>query len=246
MNKKFAATAFVSLLLSTGAFASASVPWGYSGAKGPAHWSKLSPDYALCDDGKNQSPVNLSKMVRGALPPLDVQYRPGGREVVNNGHTIQVEYAPESGFTVQGHAYELKQFHFHAPAENLIDGKTYPMSVHFVHKDQNGHLAVIAVMFKRGKTNPILATIWKAMPAHSGHKRRLKAPVDAASLLPKQTAYYRYNGSLTTPPCTEGVSWYVMKQPIEASQDQIDRFVEVIHGHNNRPVQPLNARVVIK
>lgn len=207
---------------------------------------ELAPEYATCSAGKNQSPINLTGMVEGDLPALKVNYKAGGNEVLNNGHTIQVNYAPGSTMTVGNRSFELKQFHFHSPSENTIEGHSYPMEAHFVHADKNGNLAVIAVMFKLGKHNSELEKAWARMPEENGQKHALENAVDANILLPHDHAYYRFNGSLTTPPCSEGVNWFVMKFFDAASKEQIEKFVHFMYHDNNRPVQPVNARVVIQ
>lgn len=220
--------------------------WTYAGEAGPQHWGELSPDFAVCRSGKNQSPVNLTGMIDGSLPPLQVEYRRGGNEILNNGHTVQVNYAPGSVIEVGGGRYELKQFHFHAPSENTIEGRSYPLEAHFVHADADGNLAVVAVMFEEGEANGELEKAWSQLPEHSGDRHSLAAAVDAASILPAAHDYYRFNGSLTTPPCSEGVLWLVEKQVQSASKAQIARLAEAIHHPNNRPLQALNARAVLR
>ncbi|MGR1225487.1 carbonic anhydrase [Aeromonas veronii] len=219
--------------------------WAYQGDVGPEHWAKLTPEFGQCS-GSNQSPINLSGLVEAKLAPLALHYQAGGKTVVNNGHTVQVGYAPGSTLQLDGTRFELKQFHFHAPSENLIEGKSYPLEGHLVHVSDKGEIAVVAVMFKAGKANPALAAAWGELPTKVGEIHPLKVPLSAEQLLPKSRDYYRFSGSLTTPPCTEGVRWLVMKQPVEVSQAQIDAFKAVIHHPNNRPVQPLNGRVVLQ
>ncbi|WP_421264279.1 carbonic anhydrase [Aeromonas veronii] len=233
-----------SLLLCPVVFAAAP-HWEYSGEAGPAHWAKLTPEFGQCA-GSNQSPVNLSGLVEAKLAPLVLHYKAGGNTVVNNGHTVQVGYAPGSTLQLDGTRFELKQFHFHAPSENLIEGKSYPLEGHLVHVSDKGEIAVVAVMFEAGKANPVLAAAWSALPAKVGEIQALKVPLSAEQLLPENRDYYRFSGSLTTPPCSEGVRWLVMKQPVEVSQAQIDAFKAVMHHPNNRPVQPLNGRVVLQ
>jgi carbonic anhydrase len=221
--------------------------WGYSGAVGPENWGTLDPKFSLCSSGKNQSPVNLSGLVQAELPALKFDYRPGGHEViVNNGHTIQVNYQPGSSFSVDGRSFELKQFHFHAPSENLVDGKSFPLEAHFVHADSHGNLAVIAVFFEEDGANSELENAFAKMPSQADQESPLNPPVSAAALLPANSNYYRYNGSLTTPPCSEGVAWFVMKQTVTASKEQVEKFAHTMHHSNNRPVQPVNARVLLK
>lgn len=247
MNVKFFALPVLIAGLSVGAVFAAETPhWTYSGHAGPAHWAELSPAFATCGAGRNQSPVDLTNMIEGELAPITFSYQAGGNEVVNNGHTIQVNYRPGSTISLDGHRFELKQFHFHAPSENTINGESFPMEAHFVHADKDGNLAVVALMFKEGNENSELAKAWSKMPRHAGDKAMLSSVADANSLLPADRDYYRFNGSLTTPPCSEGVYWLVMKQPVSASEKQLEQFAHVMHHANNRPVQPLNARMVVK
>ena len=227
-------------------FAGENAHWGYSGYEGPEHWGKLDPKYSACSEGKNQSPVNLAGMIESDLPPITINYQSGGFEILNNGHTIQVNYKPGSTISVNGHEFELKQFHFHSPSENTIEGHSYPMEVHFVHADKEGNLAVIAVMLKTGKKNAELEKAWAHMPDKPGVKNALPQNVDAKNLLPNSKDYYRFNGSLTTPPCSEGVWWLVMKYVDTASKEQIDKFTQTMDHPNNRPVQPVNARAILK
>ena len=232
------------LLLSPTAFA-ATTHWEYSGEAGPAKWASLTPEYGQCA-GSNQSPVNLTGMVEAKLAPLQFHYQTGGKTLVNNGHTIQVNYAPGSTLELDGMRFELKQFHFHAPSENLIEGKSYPLEGHLVHANDRGELAVVAVMFEPGRANAALSLAWQVLPAKAGESHGLKEPVSAEQLLPAKRDYYRFSGSLTTPPCSEGVRWLVMKEPVQVSQAQIDAFKAMMHHPNNRPVQPLHGRLVLQ
>ncbi|QKG00815.1 carbonic anhydrase [Aeromonas dhakensis] len=232
------------LLLCPAAFA-ATPHWEYSGEAGPAKWASLTPEFGQCA-GSNQSPVNLSGLVKAELAPLQFHYLAGGRSVTNNGHTVQVDYAPGSTLELDGMHFTLKQFHFHAPSENLIEGKSYPLEGHLVHVNDQGELAVVAVMFEPGSANSALGRAWTSLPAKAGEQHQLKEAVSAEQLLPAKRDYYRFSGSLTTPPCSEGVRWLVMKQPVQISQAQIDAFKAVMHHPNNRPVQPLHGRLVLQ
>jgi carbonic anhydrase len=241
------AIAMSTLLITQPAMSSDKPHWGYSGHAGPDHWGALATEFSTCSSGKNQSPINLTQMVEGELPQLAFNYQMGGTSILNNGHAIQVNYKPGSSFSVNGQTFELKQFHLHSPSENTIDGKSFPMEAHFVHADKQGDLAVIALMYQVGEFNAELEKAWKQMPMSSSEQHTLDTMVDANKLLPKTKAYYRFNGSLTTPPCTEGVNWFVMKAYSEASQAQIDAFIAAMGHHaNNRPVQPVNARLVVR
>ncbi len=231
--------------LSTAAFAADS-HWGYTGHEGPEGWGALSPEFAACSEGKNQSPINVVSSLDARLPQLKFSYKTGSNEILNNGHTVQVNFDAGSTLTLDGTAFELKQFHFHTPSENHINGKEFPLEAHFVHKDKDGNIAVVAVMFKEGKENKELAKVWAKMPKNAEEKGELKLATIAKALLPKNKDYYRFNGSLTTPPCTEGVRWLVLKTPVTVSKAQVAQFAETMHHPNNRPIQPLNARVVVK
>ncbi len=222
------------------------VHWTYSGAEGPEYWGELDPEFSDCSSGKNQSPVDLTEMIEGNLPPIEFQYKAGENEILNNGHAIQINYTPGSTISVSGHTFELKQFHFHSPSENTIEGHSYPMEAHFVHADKDGNLAVIAVMFELGEENAELEKAWAHMPELAGEKHSLPSMLDAKALLPANLDYYRFNGSLTTPPCSEGVWWLVMKHFDTASKAQVDKFANILQHPNNRPIQPLNARMIVQ
>ena len=220
--------------------------WGYTGEAGPENWSKLDAKFAMCGEGRNQSPIDLANLVKADLKPLTFEYKAGATDIVNNGHTIQVNCEAGSFLTVDGHPFELKQFHFHSPSENRIRGRAFPLEGHLVHADKDGNLAVIAVMFEQGAANPLLGKLWGRMPAKDGEKIALPAGLSVTQMLPAGHDYYRYNGSLTTPPCTEGVWWLVLKRPATVSKAQIEQFSKTLGFANNRPVQPLNARPVLE
>ena len=220
--------------------------WAYSGNAGPEHWADLDSKFSACSAGKNQSPVNLADFIEADLKPISFQYKAGGRLATNNGHTVQVDYDPGSMIRVEDRIFNLKQFHFHAPSENKVKGTSYPMEVHFVHADSSGNLAVVGVLFVEGERNQELDKIWRVMPKSAGAKARLENVVAAAAILPKDQEYYRFDGSLTTPPCTEGVIWLLMKNPVSVSKAQIDYFRSIMGGDTNRPVQAVNARTVLK
>jgi carbonic anhydrase len=221
--------------------------WGYSGHEDPSHWGELDDSYHVCADGRNQSPIDIHDALKTTLPPLDIHYTIGGFDEINNGHTIQMQYAEGSWITLQNKDYQLKQFHFHAPSENTIEGQQFPMEAHFVHVADDGAIAVLAVMFEEGAANAALdEEAWRALPKHAGDHHAMAHLFQANDLLPEDRSYYRFNGSLTTPPCTEGVTWMVLKQPVALSKEQIAAFETVMGEPNNRPVQPLNARVVLQ
>ena len=246
MKMKLAFLAAAALLSGCAHTTKQAAHWGYLGDEGPERWGEISHEFAICSSGKNQSPIDLANFIKADLPPLAIDYQVAGNEILNNGHTIQINNAPGSRFSVDGHSYELKQFHFHAPSENLIDGKSHPMEAHLVHADSSGKLAVIAVMFEEGKENPSIAQAWSKMPKQVSEKFALTPSVAAEGILPPKRRYYRFNGSLLTPPCSEGVLWLVMKDPVTVSKSQIEEFEHVMHHPNNRPVQPVNARALLR
>ena len=219
--------------------------WGYAGEQGPEHWATLDPQFASCA-GKNQSPIDIDDLIEADLAPIKFDYRTAGSEVANNGHTIQVNVRRGSSISLDGVAFELKQFHFHAPSENRIDGQSFPMEAHFVHADAAGNLAVVAVMFEQGADNPALEKVWKRMPGHEGEKQALSTEVAPIELLPTNRDYYRYSGSLTTPPCSEGVRWLVLKHPATLAKPQLQALVRTLGHPNNRPVQPVGKRQVLQ
>ncbi len=224
------------------AAASGPVHWGYEGEEGPEHWGELSPDFAACSEGKEQSPVNIP--ATAPVNPADIvfNYQPTALNIVNNGHTIKVGYDEGSSIEIDGKTYNLLQFHFHALSENTIDDKYSDMEMHLVHQSADGEYAVVGVMMDRGTENSAYAPVWDNMPAEEGEPQTISGvSVNGADLLPQDQSYYRFNGSFTTPPCTEGVKWFVMSNPVELSDVQVTAFEQIYNG-NYRPVQPLNDR----
>lgn len=218
--------------------------WTYSGATGPEHWAELSPEFAECAKGKQESPIDITNPVLANLPLLHFSYRPSPLNVVDNGHTIMATYAPGSGITVAGKRYELQQLHFHHPSEETINGQRYDMVVHLVHKSSDGQFAVVAVLIKEGAPNPLISTLWGHLPSQKDEPFASSAiTVQALELIPAKHTYYTYTGSLTTPPCTEGITWFVMDTPMTLSKAQIDKFA-ALYPYDARPTQPLNGRVV--
>jgi carbonic anhydrase len=219
--------------------------WSYSGAGAPEHWASLEPAFAACAAGKNQSPIDLAHAAPSDVPNISFHYQLSKINIVNNGHTIQVDYDPGSYIDIDGVHYDLVQFHFHAPSEHLIAGRRYEAELHLVHKSAGGDLAVVGVMLERGAENAALAPVWNALPAQEGPVQHLDAQVNALEMLPTIRTTYRYDGSLTTPPCTEGVKWNVMTAPAQISAAQLAAFTRIIVG-NDRPIQPLGARTLIE
>lgn len=221
--------------------------WSYSGEGAPSHWAQLDPSYESCGAGKGQSPIDIRshEVTREALPALQFYYRPTPLRLVDNGHTVQVSVEPGSYLQVGKDRYELVQFHFHHPSEERMDGKQYEMIAHLVHRNSKGQLAVVAVPIHTGGENALLASVWSHIPKHKEQEADVKGvTVNPAALLPTNHGYYTYEGSLTTPPCTEGVRWMVLKSPITASKDEITTFA-ALYPNNARPVQKLNGRQVL-
>ena len=217
--------------------------WSYSGEDGPHKWGDLSADYLMCSQGRNQSPIDLSGAINADLEELILDYPNRGLVgEVNNGHTIQENLNPGNFITIQGQKYEAKQFHFHSPSEHRIDGRSYPLEIHLVHSNPEGRLAVLGLMFIEGEENSMLNQLNGFRPAGM---EPYTGPIDYALVIGSLNEYYTYNGSLTTPPCSEGVLWVVLKNPITASREQIDRFHDEMGADTNRPIQPRNARTIL-
>lgn len=216
--------------------------WGYGGDHGPKSWGTMEPEFAACGLGKDQSPIDIRDAKVAALPALDMHYKASSAEVVNNGHTVQVNLADGGELDLDGVAYRLVQFHFHTPSEEKIDGKASAMVVHLVHMSADGKVAVVAALVREGKTNAALDPVLGKLPQAEGKKSTL-ASFNVGDIFPAHLGYYKYVGSLTTPPCTEGVRWQVLKEPIEASKGQIAAFRK-LYPMNARPVQPVNGRTI--
>ena len=225
-------------------------PWDYAGPRGAEHWSELDQAYGICNRGKEQSPVDIRHPQKLKLPALRFGYATEAvRFVINNGHTIRVDYHDPAGtgsyLSVGGKRYQLTQFHFHRPSEEYVNGKPYDMVLHLMHRGTDGEIVGVAVFVKAGAFNPVIQRVWDHMPAREGQQSVPGLELNPGELLPKDRAYYSYLGSQTAPPCTEGVRWYVLRTPIEISQQQIDAFA-ALFPHDVRPVQPLNGRKVLE
>ena len=220
--------------------------WSYEGNGAPAQWGGLSPDFKTCAAGAEQTPIDLRGAIRAAPGPVTFGYQKMPLTVLNNGHTIQVNTPPGNKISIGGTAYELLQFHFHHPSEHLLEGKSLAMELHFVHKAANGALAVVGVFLQPGAANPALTPIWNAMPEKAEPARLVKdVTIDPARLLPKERAYFRYMGSLTTPPCSEGLTWTVFRTPVQVSPEQI-RMFGALFPMNARPPQALGRRFLLE
>ncbi|MDD2833534.1 MAG: carbonic anhydrase family protein [Methylotenera sp.] len=220
--------------------------WSYEDKAGPTEWGKLKPEFATCDVGKNQSPIDIDSTIDADLKPLKMLQKFPAKDIVNNGHTIQVNFKDGNNLILDNMVFKLKQVHFHAPSEHMIKGKAFAMEAHFVHADSKGNLAVIGVMFNEGKANIGLEKLWKQMPKNLDKPVNIVSRLLPSEMMPKNLDYYRFNGSLTTPPCSEGVRWIVIKTPLTASKAQIEAFQNVMKHHNNRPVQEINGRIIVE
>lgn len=217
--------------------------WSYEGTTDPSHWGELDPDFFQCAAGKLQSPIDIHGARHAQLPAIGFDYPTGPAKVRNTGHTIEIEPADGGTLTTPTGTYHLAQFHFHTPSETRFNGRAYPLAAHFVHRDDQGHVAVVAVMFKLGKRNPQLSTLFRTLPEPDDQAVPMPGHVTIAGLLPKKLDYYTFSGSLTTPPCTEDVQWYVLKRPLTISAEQLAAF-RSRYPMNARPVQPLDGRDV--
>jgi carbonic anhydrase len=223
-------------------------PWDYTGPRGADHWGELDPSYALCNTGRQQSPIDIRATQRAELAALGFEYQKSPiRYVINNGATIRVDYhdSPGTGsfLSVGGKRYQLMQFHFHRPSEELVHGRSYDMVLHLMHKAADGELAGVAVLVKLGAANAVVQQLWDHLPKGEGQAAVEGLELNPAGMLPHERAYYLYMGSQTAPPCSEGVKWFVLKSPVTMSAAQIEAFAR-IYPHDVRPVQPLNGRIV--
>ena len=221
------------------------VQWGYTGSTGPDHWGDLSKDYELSKNGKEQSPINITGAEDVDLPELNLNNQESEAQVENNGHTIEVSFKnPKNTLTIGNEVYKLQQFHFHSPAENEIDGQTYPLEGHFVYKTDNGKITVISVLYNYGDENQALKQIWDKMPQAANTETELSQAISLDDFYPEDKDYYNFEGSLTTPPCTEGVNWIVFKNQETVSKEQVEKFTQTLGFENNRPIQDTNGRQI--
>ena len=217
--------------------------WSYGGENNPTRWGSLSGDFALCSQGGFQSPININAVSYSSPAQIEFNYSPTPLIVKNNGHSIEVKYRGRNTVRISGERYRLRQLHFHTPSEHQIEGEASAMEMHLVHRNAAKELAVVSVLIEEGAFNPTIDRIWSHIPAKGRRKKVPDLTINAADLLPYGQSYYSYRGSLTTPPCSEGVSWIVMTEPIEVSKEQIDAF-EKLYPVNARPIQATNRRRV--
>ena len=223
--------------------AAGEVHWSYEGDTGPHLWGGLDSSFAACDSGVQQSPIDLTDAIPAGGGGLEIQWQPAAGEVVDNGHTIQVNIDAGSSTTLQGRQFSLLQFHFHLPSEHTVDGEEYPLEVHFVHQAEEGDLAVIGVFMDGGGGHSAVQSIWDAIPGVDQEPTPL-ASLDPNAFLPGGRSYFRYAGSLTTPPCSEVVNWVVLAEAIAVSQAQVDAFA-ALYPMNARPLQPPYRRFIL-
>lgn len=235
----------VALMAAPTASAQDEPEFGYSGKHGPEHWADLNPEWSACGDGQSQSPINIVNATDEEQPELEMNYQVGSKDFANNGRNVQVNYNAGSTLSVAGgRTYELKQFHFHSPSEHQVDGKNLPAEIHLVHADAAGELAVVSLLVnEHGAANPAISRLWNNIPGFRGTTNAMPG-FNVADLLPEDSSHYTYSGSLTTPPCSEGVAWFVMEQPVTMSFEQVATLKRAIGLENNRPVQALNGRTV--
>lgn len=222
------------------------VHWGYAGDIGPDHWAELAPENRLCAVGTRQSPIDIRDGLAVDLEPIAFDYRVSSFSVLDNGHTVQVNVAPGNALTVMGRRFELVQFHFHRPSEERVNGRQFDMVAHLVHKDDQGRLAVVAVLLERGRDErpqPLVRAVWANLPLEKGEAQPAQIQIDLNQLLPAERGYFTYMGSLTTPPCSEGVLWMVLRQPVALSAQQLGVFAR-LYPMNARPLQAASGRVI--
>jgi carbonic anhydrase len=219
--------------------------WSYGGETGPDRWADLCADWSIARKGKEQSPIDISGARMENLPPIEFNYRSSSINIINTGHTIQVNCDAGSSVEIEGETFNLVQFHFHAPSEHSIEGQFSELELHFVHASPTGSLAVVGVMIDSGMPNMAFAEVWKHLPHQKGEEQHHKDLIDLDNLLPRNRSYYHYPGSLTTPPCSEGVRWYVLSEPVALSPEQVKAYTD-IHSGTNRPIQALHGRTIVK
>ncbi|ACT48273.1 carbonic anhydrase [Methylotenera mobilis JLW8] len=220
------------------------VAWGYDGKEGPEHWAKLSDEFSMCSAGSTQSPIDIDESLDANLKPLKLLQKFPAKEVLQTNHSIQLNFRDGNLVAIDNITFKLKQANFRTPSEHTFKGKSFPLEAQFLHTDVKGSTAIVAVLFREGKPNTALDKLLKQLPNESNNAVTLKSRLLASELMPSNQDYYRFSGSLTTPPCTEGVRWILIKTPMTASKEQIEAL-SALTQNNNRPVQPLNGRLIV-
>jgi carbonic anhydrase len=221
--------------------------WSYDGDTGPEHWGRLRPEWKLCADGKQQSPIDVAGGIAVDLEPPRFDYRPTHFRITDTGRTLKVDVGAGMGVEIRGQRYELEHLQFHRPSVERVGGQASAMTVHFHHRAADGRIAIVAVLLERGEMpHPLVQTLWNSLPLErGGHYMPASATIDPATLIPADASHYLYLGSLVTPPCTEGVTWVVMKSALTLSDDQLAIFGR-LYPRNARPLQPRNGRIVLE
>ena len=220
--------------------------WTYEGEEGPSHWGELSESYATCSVGKSQSPIDVITPSAQDLMNISFHYQPSEVNILNNGHTVQVNYDPGSYIELDGTRYDVAQFHYHAPSEHTIDGESFPAELHIVHRSAGDNLAVVGILLREGTENAAYQPFISNLPVETTEPKDTGVKINAIDLLPSLQTTFRYSGSLTTPPCAEGVSWLLMTTPVELSAQQLTALDSLFETGNNRPVQPINDRTLME
>lgn len=220
------------------------VTWNYEGKEGPSNWGKLSSEFSMCDAGSSQSPIDIEESLDANLKPLKLLQKFPVKDILKTNHSLQLNFRDGNIVAIDNMTFKLKQINFHTPSEHSIKGKSFPLEAQFLHTDTKGNTAIVAVLFREGKANPALEKILKQLPTESDKPATLKSRVLASEMMPSNQDYYRFSGSLTTPPCTEGIRWILIKTPITATKAQIEAIAEIT-PQNNRPLQALNGRLIV-
>lgn len=229
------------------AAAAPAAQWSYDGDTGPEHWGRLRPEWKLCADGKQQSPIDVAGGIAVDLEPPRFDYRPTRFRITDTGRTLKVDVGAGMGVEIRGQRYELEHLQFHRPSVERVAGQASAMTVHFHHRAADGRLAIVAVLLERGEApHPLVQTLWNSLPLErGGHYMPASATIDPATLIPADPSHYLYLGSLVTPPCTQGVTWVVMKSALTLSDDQLAIFAR-LYPRNGRPLQPRGGRIVLE
>lgn len=220
--------------------------WGYAGDSAPEHWGKLKPEFAMCDTGKNQSPINIDEPLKANLRKIrNIQKFPA-KSIENTGIDIKLHFKDGNMMVLDNAPFQMKFIQFHSPSEHTLHGKDFPLEAQFYHADSKGAVTIVSVMFKEGKANPVIDKLFGELTPTVAAPVQLKTRLIASELMPTNQEYFRYSGSLTTPPCTEGVRWVIMKNPLSIAKEQVEKINKALKTANNRPTQPINGRTILE